>query len=125
MKRIILVDDDRTNGSLTKMLLELQGFQVTVSPTLIQAQVAADKGVDAFIIDCHLSEGDNGLELLEAVRHGETAADPTTPVIMTSGDSRQEEIANQKGASIFLLKPYPISTLAEQLNMITTGVSHE
>jgi len=125
MIRIILVDDDRTNGSLTKMLLEMQGFQVTVSPTLAKAQEAADEGVDAFIVDCHLSEGDSGLDLLEAVRHGETAADPTTPIIMTSGDSRQEEIASRKGASIFLLKPYPISALAEQLNIITAGVNHE
>jgi CheY-like chemotaxis protein len=125
MKRIILVDDDRTNGSLTKMLLEMQGFQVAVSPTLTQAQEAAAEGVDAFIIDCHLSEGDSGLDLLEAVRHGQTAADPTTPIIMTSGDSRQEETANQKGATVFLLKPYPISALADQLSIVTAEVSHE
>jgi CheY-like chemotaxis protein len=116
MNTIILVDDDRTNTTLIRMLLEMDGFVVVVSPDIARAQNAAQNGADAFVIDCNLAQGDDGIDLLEAIRNGRTAANSDIPVIMTSGDDRRLPDANKAGATKFLVKPYSPSTLSKQLN---------
>ncbi len=115
MRRIILVDDDRTNTTLIKRLLEMDGFTVLVCPDVQRAKEASVAGVDAFVIDCNLSYGDDGVDLLVAIRNGSTAANSTIPVIMTSGDDRRHAAAEQAGATSFLVKPYSPSVLSTQL----------
>lgn len=118
MKTIILVDDDRTNTFLLKRLLELDGFRVVVTPDVLRAREAAENGVDAFVIDCNLAQGDDGVDLLLAVRQGSTRAPMDIPVIMTSGDDRRRSDAKAAGASRFLIKPYSPRTLSEELNKL-------
>lgn len=115
MARIIFVDDDRANGELVRMLLEMDGFQVSVCPDVDKAALAANDGVDAFIIDCNLARQTNGVDLLKRIRRGETPAQQDIPVIMTSGDDRREAEAEEAGANCFLLKPYPPSVLSSEL----------
>lgn len=115
MRRIILVDDDRTNTTLIKRLLEMDGFKVLVCPDVERAKEASLDGVDAFVIDCNLSYGDDGVDLLIAIRSGNTAADAKIPVIMTSGDDRRHSAAEEAGATRFMIKPYSPSVLSFQL----------
>lgn len=125
MPKIIVVDDDHTNITLTKMLLELDGFQVTTCTDIPQAAKATGDGVDAFVIDYHLARGVSGLELLQQIRQGKTAAAPETIVIVTSGDYRRETESSQAGANLFLHKPYPPENLSEELQkLLQTGESH-
>ncbi|NIP25099.1 MAG: response regulator [Phycisphaerae bacterium] len=119
MTNILLVDDDKTSGNLIKLLLEMDGFNVTISPDLEQARQKTTKEITAFIIDCNLSRGDNGIELLREIREGKTAVPADTPVIMTSGDDRRSREAAASGATIFLLKPYPPSRLSDELKNLT------
>jgi two-component system response regulator CpxR len=116
MSRIILVDDDRTNTTLIKRLLEMDGFTVLVCPDVQRAKEASSDGVDAFVIDCNLSYGDDGIDLLVAIRNGSTAAESNIPVIMTSGDDRRHAAAEQAGATRFLIKPYSPGVLSTQLS---------
>ena len=116
MRRIILVDDDRTNTTLIKRLLEMDGFSVLVCPDVERAKEASLDGVDAFVIDCNLSYGDDGVDLLIAIRDGSTAAESSIPVIMTSGDDRRHAAAELAGATRFLIKPYSPSVLSTQLS---------
>jgi DNA-binding response OmpR family regulator len=116
MHRIILVDDDRTNTTLISMLLEMDGFVVVACPDVERAQQAAADGADAFIIDCHLAHGDDGIELLRSIRVGLTGADPQVPVIMTSGDDSRSGDAELTGATRFLVKPYSPGTLSTHLS---------
>ncbi len=115
MPKIIVVDDDHTNVTLTKMLLELDGFQVVTCTDIPQAALAAENGADAFVIDYHLARGVNGLELLHQVRQRKTAVPPNTIVIVTSGDYRRETESTQAGADLFLHKPYPPENLSKEL----------
>ena len=112
MANIIVLDDDKTNTDLIKMLLELDGFQVSPSTTIEEAVIASNPTTDAFVIDCNLSRGTSGLELLQQIRTNQTDADTNTVVIMTSGDIRLEKEAMAQGADLFLLKPYPPEDLA-------------
>lgn len=126
MSKIIVVDDDNTNSSLIKMLLELDGFSVVTCEDQIKAESAASLDTQAFVIDCHLARGRSGLDLLRAVRAGETKAKKDTAVIITSGDYRQEDESIESGANLFMLKPYPPNTLSEALaEMLAKGAPNE
>lgn len=125
MSKVIVVDDDFTNVGLIKMLLELDGFTVSACTDIEQAYQAAT-GADAFVIDINLSRGTNGLDLLRAIRAGQTAAQPNTVVIMSSGDYRRDTEALEAGANQFLLKPYPPQSLTEALSQfLSKGQPHE
>ena len=119
MTQIIVVDDDNTNSSLIKMLLELDGFSVETCEDQLKAEAAASPNTKAYVIDCHLARGRSGLDLLRAIRAGETNSRKETAVIITSGDYRLEEEAMKSGANLFLLKPYPPNTLSEVITQIS------
>lgn len=116
MPNIILVDDDYSNTKLISMLLEMDGFTVTISPNVQHARSAAKNGADAFVIDCILAPADDGIDLLKEIRSGATAAPADTPIIMTSGDDRRLEAAKDAGATDFLLKPFSPSDLSRELS---------
>ena len=118
MQSVILVDDDNTGTKLVKMLLEMDGFLVTVCPDTQRAKLAAKNGADAFIIDCNLSHDDDGVDLLKEIRAGSTPAPPEIPIIMISGDDRRFQAAEEAGATGFLLKPYSTSALSEELSKL-------
>lgn len=120
MNTLILVDDDRTNTQLVQMLLEMDGFKVIACPDSKRAREAAAGRVDAFVIDCNLSQGEDGIDLLRAIRDGKTGAPRSTPVVMTSGDDQRSAEAKENDASLFLLKPYSASYLAEELGQLLT-----
>jgi two-component system chemotaxis response regulator CheY len=119
MTTIHLVDDDKTNANLIKLLLEMDGFKVLISPDLNHARNSLTPEIEGFIIDCNLSHGDNGIDLLRDIRSGRTPMPPNSPVIMTSGDDRRSQEAEASGATIFLLKPYSPSKLSEELKRLT------
>lgn len=126
MTQIIVVDDDNTNSSLIKMLLELDGFSVEACEDQEKAEANASSQTKAFVIDCHLARGRSGLDLLRAIRAGETNAVAETAVIITSGDVRREKESITLGADLFLLKPYPPNTLSEAITKILSkGANNE
>lgn len=126
MTQIIVVDDDNTNSSLIKMLLELDGFTVETCEDQEKATAAASSATKAFVVDCHLARGRSGLDLLRAVRAGKTEADTATAVIVTSGDYRREEESMSAGANLFLLKPYPPNALSDVIKeILEKGADHE
>ena len=126
MAQIIVVDDDNTNSSLLKMLLELDGYSVAACEDQESAVSETTSITQAFVIDCHLARGKSGLDLLRAVRAGETKAKTETAVIVTSGDYRRETESIEAGADLFLLKPYPPQTLSEAIsNVLGQGEANE
>lgn len=118
MTKVVVVDDDLTNVQLTTMLLEFEGFDVAACTNLTEATSASNPDVDAYIVDINLTRGESGLDLLDAIRKGETAAAPDTIVIITSGDHRRVSDAEEAGANKFLLKPYPPETLSTLIHQL-------
>ena len=119
--KLIIVDDDPTNTALTKMLLELEGFEVTTTDTLAGAHAAATPDVDAFIIDYHLTRGEKGIDLLRDIRAGKTGAPRDCISIISSGDYRSEADAIAVNANLFLSKPYTINVLVKHLHKLLDG----
>jgi len=113
--QLIIVDDDPTNTALTKMVLELEGFNVVTTDTLAGAHAAATADIDAFVIDYHLTRGEKGIDLLRDIRAGKTDAPRDCISIISSGDNRRENDALAADATLFLCKPYTIGVLISHL----------
>lgn len=99
----MIVDDDRTTVKLLQTLLELDGFNVVVSPRGAEVLHKAEREKpDIFLMDYHLSDID-GVEVVTLLR--QTPEFATTPIVMASGLNVEEE-AIAAGASMFLIKPF-------------------
>lgn len=120
MAKVLIVDDDRTMVSLLKILLEMDGFDVTnlsMGTQLIE-KVRVEKP-DLVLMDVFLSDAD-GKEILVEIRN--TADLAETRVIMTSGMDLTDQCMDA-GADAFLLKPYTPEQLMKtiQQNLPTNG----
>jgi len=103
VKKLMLVDDDRTTLKLLQTLLELDGFRVVVvSEGARVLPLARAEAPDAVLMDVYLADAD-GLDLLKEIRSSDDLAG--LPVIMSSGLEMEEE-CKIAGADGFILKPY-------------------
>lgn len=111
-KNILIVDDDRTITSLLQMLLELDGFSVSVVAAGGQVIPTLEAyRPDAILMDVHLADG-SGVDVLKAIRAHPDFID--LPVIMSSGMDVEEQ-CKEAGATEFILKPYPPDQLSAVL----------
>lgn len=105
MRRVVLVEDDATLQNLLQTLLELEGFQVAVSPLSSEEDILAairTQTPDVVLLDVHLKNAD-GVSILRAIRSQDIYSN--TRVIMTSGMDVSERCLNA-GANAFLMKPF-------------------
>src|SRR5262249_12600981 len=79
--RMLVVDDEPNIGASRRLILEGEGYSVTVceSAGAFRSRTEARRA-DAFLIDVRLPDG-SGIDLLRLVRQN----DPRTPVVMVSG----------------------------------------
>jgi CheY-like chemotaxis protein len=123
MSQVVVVEDDPTNATLTKMLLEMDGFTVTACHSAQEAEETIAADTSAFVIDVNLARGLSGIDLLRNIRAGQTRSPAETIVIMTSGDARRSDDCLQAGANDFLLKPYSPDKLSQLLKKLLKGNS--
>lgn len=115
LPKIMIVDDDKTTVKLLRTLLELDGFDVSVSALGANVlQLAHETRPDIFLIDYHLSDTD-GVHVIRALRADPTFA--TVPIIMASGLDVEDE-ARQAGATTFLVKPFEPDDLSRLFNTL-------
>lgn len=118
MAQIIVVDDDPTNSTLTKMILEMDGYQVAACLDAKEAEAAITTATQLFVIDVNLARGLSGIDLLRSIRQNQSQVPPDTIVIMTSGDHRREFECRQAGANEFFLKPYTPNILSDHIQKL-------
>src|ERR1700693_4463652 len=100
-KRILILDDEPNIGSSLRLILEREGFSVTIARTLAEAKAAADRA-DVLLVDVRLPDG-SGIDLLRQLRE----RDHPAPAIMISGHATIADAveATRAGAFDFLEKP--------------------
>ncbi len=100
-KRILIVDDEPNIGRSLQMILEREGYAVSLCHTASSFR-AFNARVDGYMLDVKLPDG-NGLDLLREIR----AKGITAPVVMISGHGTISEAveATRAGAYDFLEKP--------------------
>lgn len=84
--RVLLVEDDRSVRDATRMLLAIEGYQVTGVATLVEAleHAAGDNGIDLLVTDYHLADGETGSAVISALR-GLLGAD--LKAVLVTGDT--------------------------------------
>ena len=101
--RIVIVDDEPNIGSSLRLILEGEGYGVTVCESAARLKAERVSGrADLYLLDVRLPDG-NGVDILRALRQ---QGDPA-PVIMISGHGtiRDAIDATRNGAFDFLEKP--------------------
>ncbi len=100
--RVLILDDEPNIGRSLQMILENQGYAVSVSRSLQEACVEAPRA-HVMLLDVRLPDG-SGIDLLRALN---TANDMRAPVIMISGHGTIADAveATRAGAFDFLEKP--------------------
>src|SRR5262245_53263174 len=101
--RIVIVDDEPNIGASLRLILEGEGYGVTICGSIAEFQAQRSSGrADVFLLDVRLPDG-NGIDVLRSLRQNE---DPT-PVVMISGHGtiRDAVEATRGGAFDFLEKP--------------------
>ena len=100
-QRILVLDDEPNIGSSLRLILEREGYAVTIARTIADAKKAAP-AADALLLDVRLPDG-SGIDLLRQLRERDCAA----PAIMISGHGTIAEAveATRAGAFDFLEKP--------------------
>src|SRR5690606_30734595 len=114
----MIVDDEVEMSRLLKMLLELEGFSVDMSPTGEGALAkAAQQAPDVFMVDYHLHDM-NGEDLIRKLRAQEQLAQ--VPIIVASGRDVEPEVL-LAGATEFMLKPFEPDELIAALKRLADG----
>ena len=102
-RHVVVVDDEPNIGRSLRLILEGEGYRVTVCESAAKFQADRQKGrADLYLLDLRLPDG-NGIDLLRSLRQ----SDDATPVVMISGHGtiRDAVDATRNGAFDFLEKP--------------------
>jgi two-component system, sensor histidine kinase len=87
VRRVLLVEDDKSVRDATRMLFAVEGYQVTAVATLAQAlrHAAERAGIDLLVTDYHLANGETGTAVITALR--EALGAPLKAVLITGDTS--------------------------------------
>ncbi len=102
-RHIVIVDDEPNIGRSLRLILEGEGYRVTVCESLAKFHAERHRlRADLYLLDVRLPDG-NGIDLLRTLRQG----DDLTPAVMISGHGtiRDAVDATRSGAFDFLEKP--------------------
>ena len=102
-KRILIVDDEENIGRSLRMILEREGYTVSLCRSMEEFRKHPDAGrADAYLLDVRLPDG-SGIDLLRSVKQNGISA----PAIMISGHGTIADAvdATRAGAFDFLEKP--------------------
>jgi two-component system, NtrC family, nitrogen regulation response regulator NtrX len=102
-KRILIVDDEENIGRSLRMILEREGYAVSICRSMAEFRGHPDtRRADAYLFDMRLPDG-SGIDLLRQVKQNGAGA----PAIMISGHGTIADAveATRAGAFDFLEKP--------------------
>jgi DNA-binding response OmpR family regulator len=116
---VLCVDDHLDTAEALKLLLQHEGYDVTVTDSANNAiQLIEQTQYNAFILDTHLPDK-SGLELCRWIR----AASKDVPIIIYSGASHKSELdaACLAGATRYLIKPADFEDIISTVHELTNN----
>ncbi len=108
-RRILVVDDEASMIEFLQLLLEEEGYDVTLASSMTEArETLAASTFDLILCDIMMPDG-NGLELLEEIKAKE---ERTSVIMMTAYTSTKSAIeAMRLGAYHYVSKPFDVEEL--------------
>lgn len=113
-KHILVVDDDHGITDVIKIILEEQGFKVSVSLGSDQVDDLINKNKPNLLLLDILMYGTSGPEIVKLLRSKINTKD--IPIILMSASENTKKIAKTVGANGYLEKPFNINYLVEMVN---------
>jgi PAS domain S-box-containing protein len=113
-RQILVVDDEPEVTYATRMLLEIEGFDVLTAASQEEAiECISDLGrvPDLLIIDYHL-RNETGLDVIHAVRD---QMHTIIPAILVSGDTSDRVVVAERDDTTFLTKPVDADELLVEI----------
>jgi CheY-like chemotaxis protein len=99
--KILIVDDERAVAEATSLLLELEGYEVSIASSADEAlERALARSPDLIVSDYQLRGGQTGVRVVKSVRD---RMREVVPVIFMTGDTAKEALADSKIANATLL----------------------
>ena len=111
---LLILDEDHAVREASREIAHSLGFSAHVAESAEQVQRMLDShGIDAVLLDLHMSGGGNGLELLRAIKRHR----PDTVVIVATGYGTVQSAvqAMKDGAYDFVAKPFSMEELRRLL----------
>ncbi|HIC79811.1 MAG TPA: response regulator [Kiloniellaceae bacterium] len=116
LKSVLVADDQAFVRNLMVRMLNDMGYATQTASNGNEAMMALDFVTGALILD-HQMDGMTGLEILHAVRTGETALERDFPILMLTGHAESDLVmrASALDVSAFLSKPVSKAKLGERM----------
>ena len=116
----LCIDNDPTILRAMAALLERWGVRVVPAATIAEAQSAfARGGIDVVLADYHLDDGEDGLTLIESLRHG--ALQPAAAALITADHGAEVAARARALGCPVLRKPVRPAALRAFLGAVSAG----
>lgn len=114
MSRVLVVDDEVEICLLVSQYLKKLGYEVAFSLSIAEAldKISA-LSYDLLFVDLNLSDG-SGYDLIKVLRESHMS----TKVIVISAYDNERTKALQRGASLFLAKPFTKKSIDDSLQKL-------
>lgn len=118
MKRVFIVEDDPSILDAAKMILEREGYEVTLFTHGEPLLEPLDTVPDLIILDKQLS----GVDGIDVARHLKTQESTShVPLIMVSANPNISTLAKNAGAEEFLEKPFDVKRFRTMVRNLIAG----
>jgi DNA-binding response OmpR family regulator len=118
MKKILVVDDDRTVVDLLVRVLSAEGYAVRFAYDGESAMDWIERDTFDLIISDLMMPRRHGFQLIEQVRAKQDAAHTKILVLTAKTFPRDAERAQSAGADLFLSKPFEIEHLKATISKL-------
>lgn len=115
-RRILVVDDELSNAEVLALVLQEEGFHVTVAGDGRQALQRMEQAAPDLLITDYMMPGMSGVELARAVRL--LPQYETLPVLLMSGAAGSALAAQPRDFDAFLRKPFDIEALLKAVRAL-------
>ena len=119
-KKIMVIEDNKTNIKLIRYQLEAAGFEINVEETgNAGLKTIRNKKPDMIILDIGLPDID-GFEVCKTLRNDATTKDYPIIMLTAKGDDRDKIEGLSLGADDYITKPYNAEELILRINNLLT-----
>ncbi len=119
-KRIFIADDDADILEVTKLILEMAGYNVTTCRSIHQIEDKLQKeSYDFILLDIWMS-GVDGRDVCKSIKSNSNI--DSVPIVLFSANKEMKLSAFSAGANDFLEKPFDRSTLLSLIMKYTNNI---
>ena len=111
-KRIMVADDDPAILDVMRMMLELEGYEVSTTLNGIAVLKMETELPDLLLLDIRMS-GADGRDICRKLKQSELTN--KIPVVLVSASKDIEQSALEAGANDFIAKPFEMTELLEKI----------